>query len=111
MSDRCVFVPYAHEDQTYEWADVVIPPDATPLVICRLARQFMQLPGPHKVFVTTRDDPRFQIFQKYSNTHYFDETEFDYGYSVMEKENEMKHLRTYEVAKKFECSQRTVRRC
>lgn len=83
MSDRCVFVPIPGRDN-YEWADVVIPEGARVLSICRLARKFYYLPGPHRVFIASRDDPRFKIFQWYLSTRFWCHEDIR-GYSVSEK--------------------------
>jgi hypothetical protein len=84
MSDRCVFVPYPNSFDTYDWADVVIAENAKPLAVCRAARRFLHLPGPHKVFLQDRNDPRFQVFKKYLSAQYFfDEADnYSYCYSV-----------------------------
>jgi len=82
MSDRLVFVPYPHEfdDDSYEWADIVIDENARTTEICRAARQFVGLPGPHKVFLKNRKDKRFKVFTWYLKERlFFSEERGDYS--------------------------------
>jgi hypothetical protein len=87
MSDRCVFVPYPSDFNTYGWADVVIPQEAKSLEVCRAARRFVRLPGPHKVFLQSRNDQRFEIFKRYLEKQYHFKEDHRHGYSVRTQDN------------------------
>lgn len=82
MSDRLVFVPFENA-QDYDWADVVIPEGATLEQIHLACGHFAGLPGPHKVFIANRDDPRFVEFVRFMSEEYgMEQGESDWTYSV-----------------------------
>jgi hypothetical protein len=89
MSDRCVFIPvgdYGENVDNYEWADVVIKQRASNDDIEQAAEQFRQLPGPHKVWVKDRQDPRFILFARYLEDTWNMKEDL-YGYSVSQSKN------------------------
>lgn len=65
MSDRCIFIE-TDDVEAYDWADVVIKKSATVEEIRAAVDAFQALPGPYKIFVNDRRDPRFLEFQKES---------------------------------------------
>jgi len=72
MSDRCVFLPHISDDDAppESWADVVIAEGATREAIQAAARAFAGLPGPRKVVVSSRTDPRFIEFVRELDDEY-----------------------------------------
>jgi len=85
MSDRCVFAGYKLGTD-YDWADVVVGIDDGIPQIHEAAQRFTAMPGPHKVFVSSREDPRFIEFVRHLSEEHAMEEGASWGFAVYVEE-------------------------